>query len=485
MIDFDITAFGAKADGRTNDTRAIQSAVDACAGSGGGRVLCPPGVYRVGSLELKDHVELHLAAGATLLASDDPRDYRKRLDGDHWIAEEKLNCDQHLIYADSRCNVALTGRGLIDGRCEAFMIPHPTKPAKGLVVKDWRPGQLIHFNDCRDVLIRDVSIRNSPSWTIWLLECRRVRVEGIAIHNIRDSANTDGVDICCCRDVIVSNCFIDAGDDCVTLYGSNLVNPARKSVCENIVVSNCTMTTRCCGVRIGYASDSLIRNAVFSNLVMPDVAIGVDMIPNRFRLWTGIELEHGPRIENIRFQNLVINATRSAIHLWMHDHLRPPAGISNIAFSGVTARARAGCHICGTPSIPIRNIRVSDLDLTLTGEADGRFATGMPYPLSCWASGSPAPHGIFIRHGRDIQLRDAQIRWDQASGPWQNAVRAESVEILNLDGLAASPPPGNAAAAVSLSDIRGLTMSRCEAGVPTCDKVTWSQSEQQRTPPCR
>jgi polygalacturonase len=160
---YDVTAFGARADGQALDTAAIQGAVDACAAAGGGRVLCPPGTYRVGSLELKDHVEIHLEAGATLLASDDPRDYRKRLAGEHWVAEEKLNCDQHLIYADSRHNVALTGRGLIDGRCAAFMVPHPTKPAKGLIAGDWRPGQLIHFNDCQDVSIRDVRIRNSPS----------------------------------------------------------------------------------------------------------------------------------------------------------------------------------------------------------------------------------------------------------------------------------------------------------------------------------
>lgn len=473
-MDFDVTAFGAKSDGQTNDTKAIQHAVDACGVAGGGRVLCPPGTYLTGSLELKDNVELHLAAGATLLASSNPDDYRKRLEGVHWVAEEKLNCDQHLIYADSRRNVALTGRGLIDGRCASFMVTHPTKPAKGLVVRDWRPGQLIHFNDCHDVLIRDVRIRNSPSWTIWLLECRRVRVEGISIHNIRESANTDGVGICCCREVTVSDCFIDAGDDCITLYGSNLVNPARKSVCENIAVTNCTMATRCCGVRIGYASDSIIRNAVFSNLVMHDVAIGVDMIPNRFTLWNGIELEHGPRIENIRFQNLVINAGRSAIHLWMHDKLLPPAGISNIVFSGVTARARAGCHICGTPQIPIRNIRISDLDLTLTGEADGRFAAGMPFPLSCWASASPVPHGIFIRHGHDIYLRDTQVRWDQATGPWQSAVRAESIENLNLDRLAATQAPGSAATAIHLSDIRGLSMNTCAAGEPRCENITWN-----------
>ena len=449
-MDVEVTAFGAKGDGQTSDTAAIQRAIDSCAAAGGGRVRCPPGVYLTGSLELLDNVELHLEGGATLLASEKPADYRKRLTGDHMVAGEMLNCDQHLLFADNRSNVALTGRGLIDGRCASFMITHPTKPAKGLIANGWRPGQLIHFNACSNVLIRDIRIRNSPSWTVWLLECRRVRVDGASIHNIRDSANTDGVGICCCRDVSVSRCFIDAGDDCITLYGSNLIDPTRKSLCENIVVSDCTLASRTCGVRIGYASDSVIRNAVFSNLVMGDVAIGVDMIPNRFALWNGQALEHGPRIENIRFTNLVIDAARSAIHLWMHDKLLPPAGISNIAFSGVTARARAGCHICGTPAIPIRNISLSNLDLTLTGEADGRFAAGMPYPLGCWASGSPAPHGLFIRHARDIRLHDATIRWDQASGPWQSAVWAESVENLTLEGLRAEPPPGSPLPAVQI-----------------------------------
>lgn len=455
---FDVRDFDAVGDGTVLDSPAVQRAVDACAAAGGGMVRVGPGRYRCGTVELKDNVELHLAPGACLVASTNPADYPQRFAIPRWVPSEKLNVDQHLILADGRRNVAVTGAGCIDGNCGAFMIPHPEKPEKGLTVKDWRPGQLLHFHRCRGVRVCDVRIVDSPSWTVWLQGCRDVRVSGMAITNIRHSANTDGIGICGCRDVVVSDCVIAAGDDCITLYGNHFDPDDTDCVCENIAVTNCVLSTRCCGVRIGYTSDCTIRNAVFSNLTMPDVAIGVDMIPNRFTPMSGIEPTHGPRIEGMRFQNLLINATRAAFHLWIHDKCTAPAGIVDVAFAGITARAGAGCHITGTPRIPIENIRVSGLHLTLTGAADTRFAAAVPYPLSCWASAAPVPHGIFIRHARDIQLHDVTVAWKQASGPWQNAVRAEQVDGLDIDGLRAAPGAGAGAAAVFMRDCRDVSL---------------------------
>lgn len=455
---FSIRAFGAAGNGQAKDTAAIQAAIDACARAGGGRVLCPPGTYLTGSIELKDNVDLHIEAGATLLGSADRADYRRRLPEEHWNVSEMLNCDQHLIFADNRRRVGVSGRGVIDGRCEAFMTPNRKKPEKGLRVLEWRPGQCVHFKGCEDVAVRDITILNSPSWTVWLLCCRRVRIGGISIHNIRNSANTDGIDICCCHDVTVSDCIIDAGDDCIAVYDSDLTDKRRKEVCENITVTNCVLSTRCCGVRIGYSSDGTIRNAAFSNLVMPDVGIGVDMIPNRFQDGPDAQLQHGPRIENIRFQNLVIHATRTAVHFWIDENNLPPSGIRNVALANVTARARAGCHIGGTPRIPIENIRITDMQLTLTGEADPRYAGGVPYPVSCWASASPMPHGLYTRFARNVHLHDVRIDWEQAAGPWQSAVRAEHVTGLDIDGLQARQGPESDAAVVHATNVRNLSL---------------------------
>ena len=188
----DVRAFGAKGDGRTKDTAAVQRALDACAGTGG-RVVVPPGTYLIGSIFLGDATELHLEKGATLLGSPDLADYNAPdaypqnfgSVNEGWSAK-------HLVLAIEKKGVSITGRGVIDGNGRAFFGDKPLWRGKvawrdgAINARDWkhqgRPGQEIVFIECRDVSVRDVTLRDMTCWSCFFHGCENVVVGGLTIH---------------------------------------------------------------------------------------------------------------------------------------------------------------------------------------------------------------------------------------------------------------------------------------------------------------
>jgi polygalacturonase len=202
-----------------------QAAIDACHAAGGGRVVCPPGIYLVGTLEIKSNVDLHVEAGATLRGSTDQADYRPL--GPAARADGLRHNAMHLIFAYNADNVALTGRGAVDGQGDAFFGPR-LPGSSHLSLKGWRPPQLIAFINCRDVLVDSITLRNPPGWTLWPLGCDRVRIHGIRILTNRWGPNTDGIDPDCCRGVQISDCHLDCGDGRLPVaVGADLVRPRR------------------------------------------------------------------------------------------------------------------------------------------------------------------------------------------------------------------------------------------------------------------
>ena len=263
-MDYCISDFGAIGDGETKNTQEIQSAIDTCSVDGGGKVVVPQGIFVTGTIVLKDNVELHLLNGATLLGSPDREDYDGSLNLEHDIGYPFENAGkEHLILAISAKNIALSGRGCIDGNAGAFLNLSPDAES---VFTEWRPGQMVVFCGCENVTIRDLSFRNAPYWTIRPWACTSVIINGIRIDNNLRIPNGDGVDIDACKDVIVTGCIINAADDCITLRACSLIGLPRED-CENIVVSDCVLSTDCSGVRVGVGNGA-IRNARFSNLII-------------------------------------------------------------------------------------------------------------------------------------------------------------------------------------------------------------------------
>jgi polygalacturonase len=275
---FVITNFGAKPGEKSDNTTAIREAIAACHAAGGGRVVIPAGVWRTGAIHLRSHVNLHLAKDAVLSFSDDPKDYLPAVQSS-WEGWECFNYSP-LIYAFECENVAVTGPGRLEPRMGTWRKWFERPPAHLEALKqlytmgstgvpvaqrqmakddnNLRP-QLIQFNRCRNVLIEDVKIRNSPFWTIHLLLCDSVVVRRVDIS--ARGRNNDGIDPEGTRNLLVENCRFDQGDDAIAIKsGTNHDGWRLGTPSENIVIRNCTILNAHQLVAIGSELSGGVRN---------------------------------------------------------------------------------------------------------------------------------------------------------------------------------------------------------------------------------
>jgi len=253
---------GAVGDGAALNTAAFQKAVAACVKQQGGTVLVPAGVYRTGPIQLQSNVTLQLEPGAVVRGSERMTDYQ--------VGGRR----RPLVWAENATNVAICGRGTIDGNGRAFMNPDKVRThagdfdprltrqgeefmtprfgtADGSVTPKARPYRVVALFDCRHVLMRDVTVIDAPIWTINFRDCDYVDVDGVKVLNNQSVPNDDGIHCETCRNVHISNCELVCGDDALCITS---VNSRKPGVSENVTVSNCTLSSHSAGLRIGYAS---------------------------------------------------------------------------------------------------------------------------------------------------------------------------------------------------------------------------------------
>ena len=246
---FDITVHGARGDGASMDTAAIQRAIDACAASGGGTVYFPPGRYVSGTLILRSHVTLHLEAGAVLLGSKSLADYPSTIPKLRSYAD--IYTERSLLYAENLDNIAIHGRGTIDGQGAAFHGEYKVRPF------------LIRMVDCRDISIRDIRLRDAAMWALHLLACDDVAIDGVSLRS-RVNPNNDGIDVDSCRRVRISNCEISTIDDNI-VFKSCTDRP-----CQEIAVVNCVLSTDCSALKLGTESNGGFEDIAISNCTIYD-----------------------------------------------------------------------------------------------------------------------------------------------------------------------------------------------------------------------
>lgn len=341
---YDVRDHGAAGDGRETDTEAIQSAIDACEDGGGGTVYLPPGRYLSGTLSIRTDVTLHLDGGAILLQSRDPSDYPE---------------GRMLIRGDGAERIAITGRGTIDGQTTDDLGRRPGREGEE------RPAfrtRLVLLDNCENLRIRDVTMRNSDSWTLHLRRCRDAVVDGVTILNNYYRTNTDGINPDSCRNVRISNCHIVAGDDCICLKARD------GDPCENVVVSNCTTESIATAIKLGTESSGDFRDVLVTNCTIRNSTIGL-----------GIYVKDGATVERVTFSNIsigtveepaLVNAPRlrNAIYPVFFDlEKRSPSSsigrIRDITLRDIQIASDNGVLIQGMPESPIENLAVHNLSM--------------------------------------------------------------------------------------------------------------------------
>lgn len=386
-----VTDFGAVGDGATKATAAFSRAIDAASAAGGGTVIVPAGTYLTGPIHLKSNITLNLQAGARLNFTNDFVDYLPAVQT-CWEGTPCMGFSP-LIYGYQLENVAVVGRGIIDGCGRAWWdmyrqfrqerkeqgkittwttaqktlqqtnknkFPEENRPQEAL----WLRPTTIEFYECANVRIEGVMIMNSPFWTVHPTYCDNVTIEGITIKNPANSPNTDGVNPDGCRNVHISNCHISVGDDCVTIKsGRDEAGRKMNRPCENITVTNCTMLDGHGGVVIGSEMSGGVRNVVISNCIFDGTERGIRIKTTRGR---------GGIVENIRVCNIVMrNITLSPIWLNMAYTRTRPEPVSertptfrNIHFANITSYgSRYAGYLKGLEEMPIDNVTFTNIDL--------------------------------------------------------------------------------------------------------------------------
>ena len=423
--------FGAVGDGTTLDTAAIQKAIDACSTAGGGCVYLSPGVYLSGTVFLKDNVRLVLEVNAVLRGSPRPEDYplitRKKA-GLPTFDVPPFAGGGFLIYAEGIRNASIEGRGTIDGQGPKFWFEE--------MISSWvkkpmpnRPRSLIGIVKSDSLLFRDVNMINSPCYTLWLIGCNNVNIDGITIDNPHDGPNTDGIDIDCCNDVRIANCSIDGGDDAIAIK-SDAGLLGEDKPCENITVTNCVLAGgAACGVRIGFEGDSVIRNCTFSNLTIVDTENGIDIVsvlPGR------PTIHKGTRCENITFNNIVMRNVNQPIYFWMGNIAggESQMHLKNILVSNVIAESRSCSFVGGFPQKQVENVTLSNIRLIMTGNMPSNAA---PTGTGVW--GGVNPYALYCSQVNGLRITDVDIDFREAKGTWRYGIFCEDVRNVELRGI--------------------------------------------------
>jgi polygalacturonase len=489
---FDIRQHGAKGDGIALDTAAIQRAIDAAAGSGGGTVYFPPGRYLSFSVQLKSRITLLFASGAVLIAADpakhggrynspepNPPDIYQDFGHNHWR--------NSLLWGEDIQDLTIMGPGLIDGTGLTNVSPNagwtvgigrnlPPSPELDARIKDHDAGvkamdgqgnKAIALKNARNVTLRDVSILRGGHFAILL-----TGVDNVVIDNMMIDTNRDGIDLDIVRNARLSNLTVNSPtDDAIVLKSSFALGVARPT--ENVTITNCQVTGYDVGtlmdgtfkksqlitwqrhltsgrIKLGTESNGGYRNIAVSNCV--------------FDCCNGLALESvdGGVLEDIVVNNIVMrDATEGPLFIRLGDRRRAPPGtpmavVRRVSISNIDAQCidpRYPAVISGVPGGLIEDLTLRGIRFSFPGGGTAEDAARKPveneggYPDPDMFGPLPA-WGLYLRHVRGAVLRDIELFSQTADA--RPAVVLDDVTGLNAQGVMASPVRGTSLADVKL-----------------------------------
>jgi hypothetical protein len=451
---YNIRDFGAKGDGKTLDTAALQAAIDACTRDGGGTVLVPAGTFVIGTTELKSNVTLHIAASATLLGSGNGKDYHAidaiPLTGDSTLGDGNWA----LLFAVEAKNITLEGPGTIDGQGQLFnnYANKDTPPPAGIFGAQ-RPYHLL-FHRCQNIVVRDLELLRCAFHSIRVIQSERVRMEGLYIHN-RVNVNNDGFHFISAKYVTISNCVLLVQDDACALFGS----------CQFVTVTNCVFSTRWSIFRFGGGD---VKNISVSNCVIYETyGCPIKISAGRMTL------------ENVSFSNLILQDVTGPIVVNFTGRSRnedggappsPEGFVRNLSFTNIRASVVDAPHperytdmptigriypgeqhscitLNGLDGVWIENVTFNDVHVTYAGGGSAQLAAKRNVPqttreyFGVWGEepvGPPA-YGLYARNVKGLTLNN--VRFTVQEADLRPAVVFDSVQDAAIHGLSAQGNP--------------------------------------------
>jgi hypothetical protein len=445
---YDVKQFGAIGDGITMDTKSIQAAIDKAHDDGGGIVEIPAGTYKIGTLILRDNVNLHLQPGSIVQGSPDYRDYLEIVQK----FESRTNglyAKYFMIFAEGARNISITGTGVIHGNgAENF---RETRP------QNLRPF-MIRLVDCSNITIRDVYLLESANWTLHLLGCRDVNVEGIVIENTGEG-NRDGIDIDACRRVTVSNSRFSTTDDAIVMKSSCDV------LCQDIAITNCQVRSEASAIKTGTESNGGFKNITISNCVIRDIPVHA-----------GIELMtvDGGIMQNILLENLTMENVATPVFIRLGQRARPYKrgqyvgkidDVKDIQLNNISVlNAILPSSIMGLHHKKIRNVSISNYTVRYSETQSAIPYNRVPfeefsYPAANVFKYLPA-YGLYCRNAEELHLSNiAMYSLENEVRPALTFDRVNDLELISVRAEVKQP----SRSMIHFRNCRGVLATYCSA----------------------
>jgi hypothetical protein len=437
----EVEDYGAVADGETNNTQALQKAIDDVSEKGGGTLVFSKGKYLTGFLHVKSNITLFLNEGAVLLGSTNPEDYEKLEIED---APESPKTDDNsklaLLLAHKANNITITGKGTIDGQGRelAFVIDSLHHTGERIDPNynsgSNRPGEtarpkIINFSACLNITIQGVTIKNSSCWVQTYELCENLIIDNVTVES-RAFWNNDGMDITDCRNVRITNCDVNSADDgiCLKSYYPGYY-------CDSIYIANCYIRSSASAVKFGTASVGGFKNVTIDNITVKDT----------YRSAIAIESVDGGFIENVRVSNIIAINTGNAIFIRLgHRAGEKPGTIKDISFKNMVVQVPFGrpdeaydmrgpelpffhnqfpSPITGIPGHYIENISLENIEIIYPGRASKGMAyiplwqlNRVPEKIKDYPEysmfGELPSWGFYIRHVKGISMKNIKLKLD-------------------------------------------------------------------------
>ena len=386
-----------------DNTTSIQQLIDKMKDCGG-TLYFSSGVYCVGSIRLYSNITVFIDNGAEISAVADYEKYPV-------ITEQMVNgfvrgTRQGIFFALNEKNICIKGEGTINGNGENWWF-------KG--ESDEKRPRTIQLIGCEDIVIQGITIINSPCWTVHPICCNNVTIDNITIRNPYESPNTDGINPESCKNIKISNCYIDVGDDCLTLKSGLEKDIFQKqSSCENVTVTNCTFVHGHGGIVIGSEMSGGVKNITVTNCIFQNTDRGVRIKTRRGR---------GGIVEDILISNLIMDnvdvgitingfyacgANEDDMEIFGEEQkeiTNSTPSIKNIMISNIIIKNAkgAGVYFFGLPERPVENVKITNIDLRIAPNQFGVQSVMAPRLPKSFGE------GIFLKNVKDIVINDCSI----------------------------------------------------------------------------